>query len=435
MDSQLVWDSAPGMNNLNICHLFQSSGMDFSEAKGAQIHIYHTLRTLQEMGQNTLLLALQGRRVLFTDDLRIFQGIEIINKHLGKQGFSGSNMFKVFESGVRRIQREIKFPYFALFDSYRIYGACRQNIASYDILHERFNLLAFGGALASRKLGIPFVLEINADLLEQRKFKGTALKGIQHKFAEWTTRYCFSMANIIVCISKNLQEHLTERWGVPKDRLIVLPCAADVGVFSSNNNANKVRSGLGLRDEPVVMWIGGFYRWHDLNLVLDGFSTVVEQIPNVRLILVGDGETRSRVEQKVYNNNLKGVTIFTGSIPHAQIPDILSIADVVVSPAPSLTADTGGTGTPLKIFVFMAAGKAIVATETSQIYGVLQHGQNGMLVTPGEVEEFAQTIIWLLNHPSHRERIGNQALNDARKFHSWERYGNQLVEIYRSLLP
>ncbi|MGD9093560.1 MAG: glycosyltransferase family 4 protein [Anaerolineales bacterium] len=408
--------------------------MDFSETKGAQIHIYHTIRSLQEMGHTVSLLTLQGRRVLFTEDLGVFQGSEINSQHLGRIGFSDNHMFKVFESGVRRIQREVKFPYLALFDSYRMYDACRQNLADYDILHERYNLLSLGGAFARRKLCLPYVLEINADLLEQRKFKGTALKGLQLKFAEWVTHYSFSVASVIVCISLGLREHLIERWGVPEDRLAVLPCAADIHAFSSNNNASSVRSRLGLRDEPVVMWIGGFYSWHDLNVVLNGFDTVVERIPNVRLVLVGDGETRSEVERSVYDKDLMQVTIFTGSIPHTQMPDILSIADVVVSPAPSLPADKGGTGTPLKIFEYMAAGKAIVATETSQTDGVLRHGENGMLVKPGEVDKFSQTIVWLLNHSRERERIGNNAQYDAREYHSWERYSSQLVQIYGSLL-
>ena len=93
-----------------------------------------------------------------------------------------------FESGVRRLQSELRLPYLALFDSYRMAEASAINLKRFDLIHERFNLLALGGALASKKLGIPFVLEVNADLLEQRKFKGTPERGLRRLFAVWATQ-------------------------------------------------------------------------------------------------------------------------------------------------------------------------------------------------------------------------------------------------------
>ena len=141
------------------------------------------------------------------------------------------------------------------------------HLKGFDLIHERFNLLALGGAWASRKLGIPFVLEVNADLLEQRKFKGIPERGLRRLFAVWATRMCFNAAAKIICISAGLKDHLNSKWNIDESKLTVLPCAADVEAFEPNHDPERVRRSLGLTTEPVVMWVGGFYPWHDLDLL------------------------------------------------------------------------------------------------------------------------------------------------------------------------
>ena len=227
----------PPRSKLKIAHLYQESGIRFCEPQAAQLHIYHTIRGLQQAGHEVTLLALQGRQVLCTQDLQVFKSDELLASHYGRPGLSGTALFKRFESGVRRLQSELHLPYLALFDSYRMAEAGSINLKGFDLIHERFNLLALGGAWASRRLGIPFVLEVNADLLEQRKFKGIQERGLRRLFAIWATRMCFRTAAQIICISPRLKEHLNTKWNIDESKLTVLPCAADVEAFKPNHNS------------------------------------------------------------------------------------------------------------------------------------------------------------------------------------------------------
>ena len=184
-----------------------------------------------------------------------------------------------------------------------------------------------------------------------------------------------------------------------QSKLTVLPCAADVEAFKPNHNSRDVRNSLGLTTEPVVMWVGGFYPWHDLSLLLESFALILQRLPDARLVLVGDGQTRSSVVEMVAKAGLSHAVIMTGAIAHSQVPEMLSIADVAVVPSAPITAGLGGTGTPLKLFEYMAAGKAIVATANSESAEVLQDGHNGLLVEAGNVNRFAETILKLLSDP------------------------------------
>lgn len=421
-------------SHLNIAYLYQESGIRFYEPHAAQLHIYHTMKGLQQAGHNVKLLALQGRQVLCTNDLHVFESDRRLTSHYGRLGLSGMALFKRVESGVRRLQSGLHFPYLALFDSFRMAEASHLNLKGFDLIHERFNLLALGGALASKKLGLPFILEVNADLLEQRKFKGTPEKGLRRLFALWATRLCFKTATKIICISSDLRDHLHRQWSVDAHKLAVLPCAADVNAFGPHHQGENIRRGLGLTNEPVIMWVGGFYPWHDLDLLLESFAQVVKKRPTTRLVLVGEGQTRPIVAQKVLRNGLEQAVIMTGAISHTSVPEMISIAEVAVVPAAPVPASRGGTGTPLKLFEYMAAGKAIVATGLNQAAEVIRNGHNGLLVEAGNVEAFSNAMLDLLDDSAKRGRLGQNARQHAVEEYSWERYTRRLEEIYLSVV-
>ena len=419
---------------LKIAHLYQESGIRFCEPHAAQVHIYHTIRGLQRAGHEVTLLALQGRQILCTQDLQVFKSDVLPASHYGQLGLSGTSLFKGFESSVRRLQSELHLPYLALFDSYRMAEAGGKNLKGINLIHERFNLLALGGAWASRKLGIPFVLEVNADLLEQRKFKGVQERGLRRLFAVWATRMCLKTAAKVICISVDLKDHLSRNWNIEESKLTVLPCAADVEAFKPNHNSGIVRQGLGLTTEPVVIWVGGFYPWHDLDLLLESFAQILRRHPDAKLVLVGDGQTRSSVASTVTKNGLQHAVIMTGAVAHNKVAEMLSIADVAVVPSAPVTVSRGGTGTPLKLFEYMAAAKAIVATAVNQAREVILDGHNGLLVEAGDVNGFAEAMLTLLNDPAERTRLGQNAREQAVKQYSWEQYTKRLEEIYLSVL-
>ena len=114
---------------------------------------------------------------------------------------------------------------------------------------------------------------------------------------------------------------------------------------------------------------------------------------------------------------------------------MVSIADVAVVPAEPVSASHGGTGTPLKLFEYMAAGKAIVATDVNQAAEVIKDGHNGLLVQAGDVHGFAEALLTLLDDSVKRGRLGQNARQDALEQYSWEQYTKRLDQIYTSIIP
>jgi len=231
-----------------------------------------------------------------------------------------------------------------------------------------------------------------------------------------------------------LKEHLHTTWNIDNSKLAVLPCAADVDAFKPNYNSPTLRKSLGLTTEPVVMWVGGFYPWHDLSLLLESFALVSKRRPDAKLVLVGDGQTRSSVADTIAKDGLRDAVIMTGSIAHSQVPEMLSIADVAVVPSAPVAASDGGTGTPLKLFEYMAAGKAIVATAHKESAEVIRNGHSGVLVEAGNANRFADVTLQLINDPDERSRLGQNARQQAVTQYSWEEYTRQLEAIYQRVI-
>ena len=294
-------------------------------------------------------------------------------------------------------------------------------------------MFSVGAALACKKRKIPYVLTVDADLLLEKAVSGTPLKGVHATAAAWSAKLTYKLADRIICVSSPAKEHLINEWAVDSEKIYVLPNGVDVSRFAQLKKETQVtRKEFGLDGKPVVMFVGGFQHWHGIDLLVRSFEYVLEKIPEAQLLLVGDGPVRLNIEHEIKQKQLENSVSLTGMIPHGLIPEMLSIADVVVIPYPQLPKELWFS--PLKLYEYMAAGKAIVASNSGQIADVIHHGQNGLLIEPGDVVAQADAITSLLLDRNERDRLGQNARQQAIIKHSWKQYTHCLQEVYQSVL-
>ena len=124
--------------------------------------------------------------------------------------------------------------------------------------------------------------------------------------------------------------------------------------------------------------------------------------------------------------DLKDKTIITGAIPHREMPNYLQLFDVLVYP--SLYSE----GCPLSLMEAMALGKAIVASRSGAIPELIEHGKNGILVSPGSAQEIAEALLYLARHPAERKRLGRNALLRTDEL-SPRRETDAWLEVYRTV--
>ena len=338
---------------LQVAYLFQQAGLRLDDHSGPVVHITAIVSCLRQRGHQVTLVALKPpRRVICTE--------AETGEREARLGLTNRRWFKLVESAVRRGQRILRLPYLAVFDSLRFYDACVHNLRGYDVLHERFSRLSIGGVLAARRLRIPLVLEVNADTLDEWDTFGKGPRGLLRLAVRWASALCFRRAASIVAVSDALKNHLVRAWDLPAEKIVVLPNGADVERFTPTSDSRTARTRLGLDGALTVVFVSGFYPWHASLELVKSFAEVHQQIPTARLVMIGDGQLRGQTETYTRQLGLQSVVLFVGAVPHVQIPGWLAAADVAVMPYPKLSKEIWFS--PLKMYEYMAAGKAIVAS-------------------------------------------------------------------------
>jgi glycosyltransferase involved in cell wall biosynthesis len=413
---------------LRIAYAIQNvGGIDFSQDVGDTVPVKYTLAGLKQAGHQVVCLKLNGRSVLRFEDVSNLDQFRDV-----PAGLSGKEPFRLLESGARRLQRELRLPYFAFFDLYRFYEACMRLLPGFTLCHEHNGLFCAGAALACRRLGLPYVLTFSSDPLFERSVVGKPLRGLHYLVAAWEARFTYRLARKIICVSEPARRHLIQTWKVDEEKVVVMANGVDNELFKPGHDVLTARKALGFDDDPVIGFVGGFQPWHGLDLLIESFAIVLKEFPKARLLLIGDGRARPLVDRKIAEMGVESRVIITGLVPKDRVPVLLATADVAVLPYPILPKELWFS--PLKLYEYMAAGKAIVASRAGQIAEVIEHGYNGLLVEPGNVLELSIAIMRLLRNQDERDRLGRNARNEAVERHSWDQYIQCLEEIYLSVL-
>ncbi len=347
--------------------------------------------------------------------------------------WSASPWFRFLEKAAWRLQRWLRLPYLNIFSNYRLYDAALRCLPGHDLVYERNGMYRSGIAMACKRLKLPYVLYFEADDILEHDYMGKPITGLLRQRARKTAQYNLDTADCIICVSEPAKKHLVAQWCVPAEKVVVFANVADVQRFRPDPVARTaVRAALAMPDAPLVMFVGNFYEWHDVATLLHALAQLREKLPEARLVLVGDGERRLAMAQLADALGLTQAVHFTGLLPHDEVPRYLAAADVAVVPYPPMRADLWLS--PLKLYEYMAAGTAVVASAVGQLTEVIQDGRNGMLVPAGDASAMAMALQQLLQNHDLRAQLGRQARADAVQKHSWEHYLARLEQLFRAVL-
>ncbi len=364
-------------------------------------------------------------QVVCTDDIQQLR--------VAPRTWTDKRWFDMASKGAWHLQRRLGFPYLNLFSNYCRYDACRHCLPGHDLVHERNGLFNAGVAMACKRLGLPYIVFFDADQIAELDFLGEPVTGLLRWRARQILNYNLSVADCIICVSKPAQSQLMTEWRVPKEKIVVFSNGVDVQRFRPcPERRSSMRAAYGIANEPLIIFVGSFHRWHDVETLLDAFARLVTKNTSARLFLVGDGYDRLAMVQYADALGIGGSVDFTGHVAHSDMPDLMMAADVAVAPVPVMDRDLWLS--PMKLFEYMASGLATVASDVGQLADVVQDGYNGLLVPPGDADTMANALQRLVDDPALRTRIGQQARNDAVRKHSWERYSAGLERLYTAVI-
>lgn len=282
----------------------------------------------------------------------------------------------------------------------RLRRACREFHP--DLIYERYNLFYLAGALIARRHGVPFFLEVNAPLaFERARFGGLRLARLAHALEARVWR----AADRVFAVTGVLGDMIARKDVVPT-RIVITPNGIDPAAFPPMpENAAPER--------PIVLGFVGFVRdWHGLDAVITEMARAPDQ--PLSLVVVGDGPARTALENQAETLGISNRVRFTGLIGRAGIPKEIGAFDIALQPRVVAYAS------PLKIFEYMAAKRAIIAPDQPNIREILEHERTALLFDPAQPDAMWQAILRLAADPLLRQQLGAAAYAEiGRRHYTW----------------
>jgi len=286
-----------------------------------------------------------------------------------------------------------------------------------DFLYERYSLWSFAAMEHARAQGIPAILEVNAPLIEEQSSYRSLLN---RAAAEGVAHRAFAATTAIVAVSEELTDYITKYSGA-RDKIHIIPNGINPDRFTHTPPLWP-----GAADNFTVGFVGSLRPWHGLTTLIEAFAEFRRINPGARLLIVGDGPERATVAADLEKRALTGVSFLTGAVEPGAVPGWIASMDVAVAPYPKLA---NFYFSPLKVYEYMAAGKAVIASRIGQLRKCIEHGVNGWHVEPGDPQSLAEALERLWRNPDLRDRLGHAAGVTVLRDHTWDSVVERIVKL------
>ncbi len=292
------------------------------------------------------------------------------------------------------------------------------NALSPDLVYERHALYAHGAMEWAARQGLPSVLEVNAPLLaEEAAHRHLALPSE----AEASVRRAMQSARLVCAVSPPVAEHARQMGATDA---IVVPNAVDPERFPSRGPRPA---------RPfTVGFLGSLKPWHGLPTLIEAFASLRAQVPEARLLIVGDGPERSAIETRLAELGCLDASEITGLIPAAEVPAALSRMDVGAAP---YGASERFYFSPLKIYEYMAASLPVVTSRTGHLAELVAHGRTGLIVPPEDAAALADALVGLATDLARAQGLGAAARARVLSNHTWEKVAARVLSHLQASGP
>ena len=294
-----------------------------------------------------------------------------------------------------------------------------------DLLIARLDAFRISALWAARLYQLPLIVEADgATSYEYLTFNNG--RHLWPSVLLWCERLMLSKAQGIFTQSNEAKSYFVEKHGINPQKISVITNGADIVDFNDKSNTEKLRQELGIAaNTKIIGFIGSMHHWHGVADVPQLIENVLGKFPHAIFLFVGSGGALEEDLRRSFSDALANRIKFTGHVPNEQAPDYVRLFDAAIAPYPKIELFYFS---PMKLYEYMAAGKAIVAARIGQIKEVIEDGENGILYEPGDIAELQAKLIALLKDEPRQKVLGNRALKSFLSGYTWRHKAQQLDE-------
>ncbi|PRC90965.1 glycosyltransferase family 4 protein [Solimicrobium silvestre] len=372
-----------------------------SSKDGQAVHIKEMIAALRDLGHEVIVVAPAG------------------NQHTS---FGSDDNFVVM---LKRYVPKFCYELMEFAYNWIAYRALAKAVKQHqpDCLYERYNLFLLAGIWIKRKHHLPMLLEVNSPIFEEReRYDGLSLK----RLARWSQATTWRAADFVLPVTQVMAE-IIQSYGVAPEKMLVIHNGINTKEFDNVASHNSVKSALGLENKLVLGFTGFVRDWHGLDKVIDMIANDPPEAGR-HLMVVGDGPARPALEKQAEALNVTNRVSFTGIIGREKIPEYVAAFDIALQPAVVAYAS------PLKLFEYLALGKAIVAPAQANIRELLFDEHNAILFDPNQADGMPKAIDRLCKDDALRLSVSkNASATIADKQLTWKANAERVVQLFERL--
>lgn len=303
-----------------------------------------------------------------------------------------------------------------------------------DVIHAHSPALCGMAALrAARRHGLPLVYEIRAFWEDAAVGNGTGREGsLKYRLTRGLENHVVAGADAVMTICDGLRDDLVAR-GFPAGRIGIMPNGVDLALFGDPPPPDEaLRRELALGNGPVVGFIGSFYDYEGLDVLVEAMPALLAEQPDARLLLVGGGPVADALRRQAESSSAASAIRFVGRVPHHEVERYYSLCDVMAYPrkASRLTQLV----TPLKPLEAMAQGKLVAASSVGGHCELIADGVTGTLFPPDHPADCAAALAALLARRGAWPAMREAARAHVAAKHDWAQNAKRYRAIYQALV-
>jgi glycogen(starch) synthase len=303
-----------------------------------------------------------------------------------------------------------------------------------DILHAHSPVLnALAALWAARRLGLPVVYEVRGFWEDAAVSHGTTAEGsLRYHASRALETWALRRSDAAVAICEGLRRDILAR-GIAPERLAVVGNGVDSDAFAFGAPADpELRASLGLDGKIVLGFLGSFYAYEGLNLLLSALPAILRARPEVAVLLVGGGQVEAALKDEARRLGIEGAVRFAGRVPHATVQRYYDLVDIFVYPRHAMRLTE--TVTPLKPLEAMAQGGIVLASDVGGHCELVRHGETGYLFPAGRADALAAAVLQLIADRERWPAVVRRARLYVERERSWAATTAPYEALYAGVL-
>lgn len=244
-------------------------------------------------------------------------------------------------------------------------------------------------------------------------------------FNKWITTYTLRKTNHFLGDCETVKNKAIH-FGVPQEKITTFPWGIDLAMFEPGN-VSTLRDQLGWQGNFVVLSLRSWEAIYGVNVVVKAFIEATCELPEIRLLLLGDGSQKEMIHKLVANAGVSEKVYFGGLIDQKNLPVYYQTADLYLSASFS-------DGSSVSLMEALASGLPVLVSNIPSNQEWIKEGENGWLFKVGDVEDLKNKIFAIINQREKLTDIRKQARLTAEKKANWTLNFQKLLEAYQKAL-